>query len=45
MHLCSLLPVMLGIFFFVALELSLMDGSKSKWQEKTTGTSFLNLFW
>lgn len=34
MHLCSLLPVMFCILFcfVVVLKLSLMNGSKSKWQ-------------
>lgn len=36
-------PLCLAIFFFI-LELRLMDGSKSKWQERKTGTSFFNLF-
>lgn len=47
MHLRSLLPVKFGhlfFFFFSVLELSLTDGSKSKWQEEPAGTCFFNLF-
>lgn len=38
---CSLLPIKFGLFFFLIyfLQVSLIDGSKTKWQERKTGNS------